>query len=491
MIEIPTAQQIRAWDAFTIANEPIASIDLMERACEAFVKWFTSRFSSDKTVGVVCGTGNNGGDGLGIARLLADRKVEVKVFIIEGKQRSDDFRKNYERLPKEVIAPRLEDVLSSSSVLIDAIFGTGLSRNVDGAYAEVIRSVNSSKAIRIAVDIPSGLLLDAPSTGEIVKADHTVTFQVPKLPFMFPGTAAVVGKCHVLNIGLREDFFKQEKVPVSNYYIDPGSVRAMLRKREKFSHKGDFGRSLLVAGSLGKMGACVLAARAALRSGTGLLTVHIPRCGYTILQTAVPEAMATVDAGEDHFSDTGDASNYTVIGVGPGIGITPSTTSGLRKLLEAARPMVIDADALNIISQNRGLLHLIPQGSILTPHPGEFKRLVGDWPDDFRRLELQRNLAIQTKCVVVLKGAHTSIAAPDGMVFFNSTGNPGMAKGGSGDVLTGVLTGLLSQGYPASESAIIGVYIHGLAGDLAAGMTGQNALLASDIVDFLGQSFGR
>jgi hydroxyethylthiazole kinase-like uncharacterized protein yjeF len=490
MIEIPNASQIRAWDSFTIANEPVASIELMERACNAFVNWLISRFDRSAQVGIVCGTGNNGGDGLGIARLLAEKKYSVRVFIVDNKNQSDDFKKNFKRLPGNIIVPQLEDVLNSSAILIDAIFGSGLSRPVENTYADVIRKLNTSKSIKIAVDVPSGLRLDAPSTGEIIRADHTVTFQAPKLAFMFPGSAEFVGDWHVVDIGLLKNFFAKEGLLIDKFYVDDSAVRTILRTRKKFSHKGDYGRSLLVAGSLGKMGACVLAARAALRSGTGLLTVHVPRCGYNIIQTSVPEAMASVDAGEDHFSDAGDLKNYNVVGIGPGIGITPSTTAGLRKILESGKPVVVDADALNIISQNRGLLHVLSPGSILTPHPGEFERLAGEWADDFQRLELQRNLATQTKCAVILKGAHSSIAAPDGSVFFNSSGNPGMAKGGSGDVLTGILTGLLSQGYSATDAAIIGVYIHGLAADRAAAKTGQHALLASDIVDFLGQSFG-
>lgn len=490
MIEIPTASQMRAWDAYTIAKEPIASIDLMERACIAFVKWFTAKFRSDQKVGIVCGTGNNGGDGLGIARLLIGLGFDVKVFILKGKDQSDDFKKNLSRLPQGVTVPQLIDALNSSTILVDAIFGSGLSRPVDGLYAEAIRSVNSSDAIRVAVDMPSGLFADSPSTGEIITAHHTVTFQAPKLAFMFPENTRYVGEWHLADIGLHKSFFEDGDMRASYFFTD--DVSGYLRSREKFSHKGDYGRSLLVAGSLGKMGAGVLAAKAALRSGTGLLTVHVPKCGYNIIQASVPEAMASVDPNDDFFGDPGDLHSYDAIGIGPGIGITSSTISGLRKVLESGKPMVIDADALNIISQNRGLLHLLPSQSILTPHPGEFERLVGKWTDDFQRLQLQRKLAIETKCVVVLKGAHTSIALPPfGNVFFNSTGNPGMAKGGSGDVLTGVLTALLAQGYPADQAAILGVYVHGLAGDLAAAKVGKAAMIASDLVEFLGQSFGR
>jgi len=464
MIPLYSAKQTQEWDAFTIANEPISSEKLMERASNAFVNWFISKFETKEKIAIVCGKGNNGGDGLVIGRLLTGKGYNVKIFKAE-----EDKSFNFE----------------SFNVLIDALFGSGLSRPVTGAYADIIKKINSSSSVKVAVDVPSGLRIDAHSEGDIVKADYTITFQTPKLAFMFPGNAEFVGEWKVVNIGLSSLF----KTDTKTYYVN--EVQSLIHNRRKFAHKGDFGRALLIAGGVGKMGAAVLSARAALRSGAGLLTVHVPKCGYNIIQTSVPEAMATIDAHEDHFSDAGDASNYDVIGIGPGIGVTSSTVSGLRKILQAHKPMVLDADALNILSGSRELMHLIPGGSILTPHPGEFKRLVGEWKDDFERLELQKRLAAQTKSVVVLKGAHTSIVDPSGTAWFNSTGNPGMAKGGSGDVLTGILTGLLAQGYSASEAAIIGVFIHGHAGDLAAAKIGQISMLAGDIVEFLGQSFGR
>src|ERR1044071_4620824 len=423
MMKLLSAAQIREWDAFTIANEPISPEGLMERASNAFVNWFVLKFSTKEKIAIVCGKGNNGGDGMVIGRILKGKGYPVNVFKAEEAFDANSF-----------------------TVIIDAIFGSGLNRPVQ---SDVIKKINASSSIKVAVDIPSGLMIDSHSEGDIIKADYTITFQTPKLAFMMPENAEYVGDWHVVDIGLSQDFDSDPKA----YFIDNVSIR----RRKKYAHKGDFGRALLIAGSLGKMGACVLAARATLRSGVGLLTVHVPKCGYNIIQTSVPEAMATVDMNEDHFSDAGEAHHYDVIGIGPGIGVPASTVSGLRKVLQAGKPMVLDADALNILSSARELLHLVPAGSILTPHPGEFKRLVGDWKHDFERLDLQKQLAAQTKCVVVLKGAHTSIAAPDGKVYFNSTGNPGMAKGGSGDVLTGVLTGLLSQGYSAIDAAIAGV----------------------------------
>lgn len=490
------AEQIRGWDAYAIAKEPISSIDLMERACAAFVTWFVPKFGIEKSIDVVCGTGNNGGDGLGIARLLSDRGYRVRVCIIPSSRQTDDFKINRGRLPKQIEVLEISDAESfevRAHIVIDAIFGSGLTRPVEGIYGNVIAAINNEPEItRIAVDVPSGLLLDEPSSGHIVQAHHTVTFQSPKLPFMFPEYGDCVGEFTIVDIGLPEDYAAVKRVPFGNIFLDESFKQSMPAPRDKFSHKGNHGHALLVAGSLGKMGAAVLAAKAILRSGAGLTTVHVPKCGYDIIQTAVPEAMASVDGGQDYTTDLGDISRYDAIGIGPGLGNILPTIAAVRQAIESGKPLILDADALNILSTNRDLLKRLPMGSILTPHPGEFRRLVGAWSDDFQRLELQRKFAEATKCVVVLKGAHTSIAAPyGGIVWFNSTGNPGMAKGGSGDVLTGILTALLARGYSSDMAAMIGVYAHGLAGDLAAAKVGQNALLAGDIVEFLGQSFRR
>jgi NAD(P)H-hydrate epimerase len=372
--------------------------------------------------------------------------------------------------------------------LIDAVFGSGLSRPVEGLYADVIRRINEANAIRIAVDIPSGLRADAPSQGEVVKARYTVSFQLPKLGFLFPNNALFVGEWCLVDIGLGKEFLKKERV--AHFYLTPKDIRKRLKTRSQFDHKGTYGHALLVAGSLGKIGAAVLASRATLRAGVGLLTVHIPTCGYVVLQGSVPEAMVTQDVSADHITSVASPEKYTTIGIGPGLGQAQPTVAAVGRLLrQFSKPMVIDADALNILAAHSELLQTVPPGSILTPHPREFERLVGSWKDDFQRLELQKRLAERLKCVVVLKGAHTSIAAPDRTVYFNATGNPGMATGGTGDVLTGLLTGLLAQGYEPVDAAILGVYLHGLAGDLAARELGQESLIASDLVDTFPAAF--
>ena len=493
-MRILNTKQIKELDAYTIQHEPIASIDLMERASRAFVDWLTMRIDPSKKIGVVCGTGNNGGDGLAIARMLHGWDYAVRLWIIRGGvAETDDFRENYRKLPEGLSRKEIteeQDALSigDCDVLIDAIFGSGLSRPTEGIYAQVIHALNQSKALRVAVDIPSGLMADSVSSGAIVRADYTVSFQLPKLAFLLPESYQYTGEWEIVNIGLSKEFIRACRTPY--YYLRLKDIQKILRVRGKYDHKGTYGHALLIAGSYGKMGAAVLASRAALRSGLGLLTTHVPRCGYEILQTAVPEAMAVVDNDEHIFSDAGDLSRYSTLGIGPGIGQDKGTVAALEKTLEAfQKPVMLDADALNILGANRHLMKLVPPGSILTPHPKEFERLTGRWKNDFERLEMQRQLAASLKSVIVLKGAHTSIATEEGLVYFNSTGNPGMATGGTGDVLSGILTGLLAQNYSAREAALIGVLLHGLAGDLGAESLGMASLTASDIVDRLPDAF--
>lgn len=495
MPKILSAAQIKQWDRFTIQQEPVASIDLMERACRAFVEWFVARFDSAQVVGIVCGTGNNGGDGLGIARMLCDWNYTVKVWIVRGPvEESEDFKKNRVRLPPKI---ELFEISSSAdqglfvgcSVLVDGIFGSGLSRPPEGIYAQAIRCFNQAKAKKVAIDIPSGLMCDSASTGEKVDADFTVTFQAPKLTFFIPESSVHVGEWAVVDIGLNKAFIREVETPY--HYLSLKSVKKRIKPRKKFAHKGDFGKALLIAGSYGKMGASVLAARAAMRAGLGLLTVHVPRNGYTVIQTAVPEAMASIDPHDEIITSLPAIQSFDTIGIGPGLGTERQTAQVVEQAFASGKPMVIDADALNIVSAHREMLHLIPKGSVLTPHPKEFERLAGPTKTGFERLEKQRALAMELSSVVLVKGAHTCIATETGDVYFNTTGNAGMATAGSGDVLTGVLTGLLAQGYTAQDAALIGVYLHGLAGDLAAREKGMNALIASDLIDFLAAGFLR
>ncbi len=492
MIKILSAKQIKELDAYTIASEPIASIDLMERACRSFCSWFTDHVDPVSRVGIICGTGNNGGDGLGIARMLTGWDFRVAVWVVKGTvTESDDFKANLNRLKIEVLFIDQafdKNIFSDCDVLIDALFGTGLSRPVEGLYAEVIDAMNQSKATRIAVDIPSGLFADAPSSGSIVKAGYTISFQLPKVAFFFADCYKYVGEWFCVDIGLSK--LGIHTLESNIFLLTRRSIYKQLKPQKKFDHKGKKGHALLIAGSYGKMGAAILASRSSLRTGVGLLTIHVPEKGYSILQAAVPEAMASVDEEGKFFSTVPVLTSYDAIGLGPGIGKDSKTAKALGNLLKKSKlPMVLDADAINIIADQREFLSLLTPGTILTPHPKEFERIAGNWKNEFDRLDKQREFSRKHHVIVVLKGAFTSITTPDGKVFFNNTGNPGMATAGSGDVLTGVITALLAQGYTPLEAAQLGVWLHGLAGDEAKRKVGSRGMIASDIIDHLPASF--
>jgi NAD(P)H-hydrate epimerase len=375
-------------------------------------------------------------------------------------------------------------------VLIDALLGSGLNRELEGVTARLVDYLNDSGNEIISIDIPSGLFVDRSSRGNVVvRAHHTLSFQCYKLAFLMAENEAFVGEVHILDIGLHTAFWGV--MAVGFEFLDEEIIHSIYKPRKLFAHKGSYGHALLVAGSYGKIGAAVLASRSCLRGGAGLLTCQVPGCGYGILQTALPEAMILTDAEERmNTQHSGDLKIYSTIGIGPGLGTHVRTKSLLEDILRRyKKPMVLDADALNILGSDPSLLYLLPPHSILTPHPKEFERLFGPSSDDFARMNLALDRAKKHQCVIVLKGHYTFIAMPGGKGYFNSTGNPGMAKGGSGDVLTGILTALLSQGYGSNEAALLGVYIHGLAGDLAAASLSQEAMLASDLTDHLGAAW--
>lgn len=382
-------------------------------------------------------------------------------------------------------------LIPKSALVVDSIFGTGLSRKTDGIAASVIEVINASGAKIFSVDVPSGMFCDKPNAKSdvVVHADYLFTFHAPKLAFLFPDAAGYVKHFEVLDIGLHAAFEKQ--LPSAHFYITEDKIRMLVKPRGKFAHKGNFGHALIAAGSFGKMGAAVLSVRAALRSGCGLVTALVPECGYEIMQTSNAEAMVEV-SGEDQLYSVPDREKFNAVGVGCGIGMTAYAVKFMSNLLHQYRmPIVLDADALNILSEHKKLLKQIPENSILTPHPGEFRRLAGDWKNDFERLEKQKMFSEEHKVIVVLKGAHTSVSTPDRKIYFNSTGNSGMAKGGSGDVLTGIITALLAQKYSSLDAALLGVFVHGFAGDIAAKKMGKTSMTASDIINALPEAFVR
>ena len=503
-MKILSAEQTRQADAATIQNEPISSIDLMERASQRFVGQFTGDFEEKRPVYIFCGPGNNGGDGLAIARLLLEKGHEVYPFTVQAQGGgSEDFTINQGLLSKQGNLPNIkhpDDIpsLPEEAIVIDGLFGSGLSRKIEGVFASVVQAINHSVATVFSIDVPSGLYVDRTTEKDavIVVADYTYTFQSPKLAFLLPQNEQYVGQWDVLDIGLDQQFLTQVE---TDYYFTTPDTAAQLRKgRWGHSHKGDYGKTILIAGSYGKMGAAVLCASACAKSGVGLLTVHVPECGYEIMQIAVPEAMTTVDADAHRFTALDQAGRtsldkYDVVGVGPGIGTDDKTVEGVRHLLQEANQrsmrMVLDADALNICSKHRELLSTIPANSILTPHSKEFERLTEEARDDFHRLELLKAFCQKYQVYVTLKGANTAIGTPDGKIYFNSTGNPGMATGGTGDALTGVLTAMISQQYDSLDAARLGVFLHGRAGDLAAAELSQESMVASDLVGHLGKAF--
>lgn len=495
-MKILSAPQIREADQYTIQNEPIASIALMERAAQKVVEILINEFQSTQRVKhIFCGTGNNGGDGLAVARLLYQQQHTVKVYLLEGNP-SQDYSINLQKLREisqiEIVQLNHPNQLKNfhpSDILVDAIFGTGLNKPLEGNIKEIVDHLNTIDVTKIAIDIPTGLFADIPNQLEntIFRSDRVYTFHAPKLSFLLPENGAYVNTFKVLDIRLASEF--TESTDSKNYYLQKNDIRERYRSRKKFSHKGTYGHALLIAGSKGKMGAAVLSAKAILRTGAGLLTTHIPNEQLNIMQTSLPEAMCSLDSNSQCWSELPNTEGK-VLGIGPGIGTSIATQAVLRQLLlKESTPMVLDADAINLISFDQTMIRLIPVHSIITPHPKEFERLMEGWNDDFDRLELQRQFSIKHQLIVVLKGAHTSISDPDGNIYFNSTGNNGMATAGSGDVLTGIITSLLAQGYNSIDAALIGVYIHGLSGNLSLEIESKESLIASDIIKNLGKAF--
>jgi len=499
-MKVFTSDKIRAADSYTINNEPIASVMLMERAANRLADWINAEIANNINIKIFTGPGNNGGDGWALVRILINKGYSnIELFQLSINEKiSPDAEINRTRLLKEtqVNVTKIESEndfpqINNEDCIIDALFGSGLSRPLDGVASKLVKHINGShKKCVLAIDIPSGLFSEDNSKNHenIIKADYTLSFQFPKVAFFFAENAKYIGDWVILPIGLHPAFINNE--PTIFHYIQENEVVELVKKREKFSHKGTYGHALLIAGNYAMMGAAVLAAKAVLRAGAGLLTVHIPKSGLGIMQASVPESLISIDPSDLIFTDCPIEEKYSAIGIGPAIGQQGQTKDALIKVLSKSKvPVVIDADAINILSQIKNWEKFIPEGSILTPHPKEFERLFGKFTDSYSRLLFQIEFSKKKKCIIALKGAYTCITVPEGKVHFNSTGNPGMATGGSGDVLTGIILGLLAQGYSPEMSAIIGVYVHGMAGDIYSAAKSQHSLIASDLVDNIGSVF--
>lgn len=494
-MKIFTTEQIRQWDRFTISNEPVSSIQLMERASEALAGWISENCKNHKKVAVFCGTGNNGGDGLAVARILYLKGFDVDVFVKNMKGKfSDNASVNLKRL-RDLSGISVREFkeadpynFDTKTIIVDALFGTGLSRPLEDSFKELVEVLNRETCIKISVDIPSGLSADIISSdeGSVFRADYTLSFQSWKKSFLHPETGKYAGKVIILDITLHPGYTETETT--EDFVIDEKLVDRIFKPRQDFSHKGTYGKVIIAAGSYGKMGAAVLATRSALKSGAGLTFTLAPRCGYEILQLSCPEAMF-IEGGNnsiENFKPESDA----VYGIGPGLGTDELTEKGLLKFLkEYNHPLILDADALNILSKNNKNLKLLPKRSVITPHPKEFERLFGTSENSFQRLNLARKKAAEFNIYIVLKDHHTQIITPEGTVFYNITGNAGLAKGGSGDILTGLLTSLLAQGYSENDACVLGVWIHGRAADLAAAKYSKESMLPTDVINEFGNVF--
>ncbi|MFD2742296.1 MULTISPECIES: NAD(P)H-hydrate dehydratase [Sphingobacterium] len=500
-MKILTASDIRKADQATIDRQGLRSFDLMERAANSLYKQITEDYPSFETSFVIfCGTGNNGGDGLALGRLLFQSGRDVRIFLHQADKYSADNQENQKRLqqagiPIKCFTDAIPTDFETQDVLIDSLYGIGLSRPLSKAWRAVIEAINASDRAILAIDIPSGMYSDQPSSKEmlVIKAHHTYTLQCPKIALLQPENAAYVGELTVVDIQL--DTSALSAVDSSYFFTTLDTIQSRCSLPSRFAHKGTFGHALIVGGSYGKIGAIHLSAKAALRTGCGMVTIYSAACANPILQTNFPEAMLQTDPELNHitsFPKTIDS--YAAIGVGMGMGQSADTKQAffqfLRALAASKSPkLVLDADALNLLAQQPESLNDLPLESILTPHPKELQRLIGSWTDDWEKLEKTRAFAQQHQVVVLIKGANTAVVLPDGTIHFNTTGNWGMATAGSGDVLAGIITSLLAQGFSSEDAALTGVYLHGLAGDLAVQTMHPKSLIASDIIDGISKAW--
>ena len=499
-MKIFTSAQIKELDKFTIENEPISSLNLMERAAQTMTRSITELWGTATPIVVFAGPGNNGGDALAIARMMADQGYQIVAYLfnISG-HLSPDCAANKKLLEEnkhiqqffEVTQEFDPPVLDEKTLVIDGLFGSGLNKPLAGGFASLVKYINASPSKIVSIDAPSGLMAEDNTyniKANIIRAYLTLTLQQPKLSFFFAENQQFIGQLRVLDIRLSQEGI--QKMDSSYTVIEENDIRNSLLPRNPYAHKGQMGHALLIAGSYCMAGAAILAAKACLRSGVGKLTVNSPRRNIPMIQQSVPEAIIKTGAEEIIFAESVDTEEYNAMGIGPGLGQSEQTAIALIAQLRRTQcPIVADADAINILANHRAWLQQLPKGIILTPHPKEFDRLEGHSADSYERLTKACNLAERLQGIVILKGHYTAICMADGHVMFNPTGNAGMATAGSGDVLTGIITGLLARGYQPKEACMVGVYLHGLAGDLAAAELGEESLLASDIIQYLPRAF--
>lgn len=493
-MKILSAKQIREVDNKTLINKNITSQDLMYMAQDAIYQYLLIKhISSDSSFCILCGVGNNGGDGMALAISLHAIGVDVKVYIIEhSKNYSSDFyhylnKANEKGLHVETITTISQmPSLSSYSINIDAIFGTGLNREITGLAKDVISKLNRESNFTISIDIPSGLMLEKETTFA-VRANESVTLQIPKLALFLPSNYCYTGEITILNFGLCSKAIDEQET--TQFYMDEENISCLIKPLNKYAHKGTQGHSLIIGGSIGKIGSVSLASKAALKSGCGLVSAYIPKCGTIPIQSYLPEAMAIEDDNDHFISNINYSIMPNAIGIGVGMGNNDTTRGALIQFIRNNKaPLVIDADAINIISDNIDVLKALQPNTILTPHPKELSRLIGGWDNDFDKITKTTNLSKKHNIIIVIKGAHSLIITPKEL-FVNNTGTPALATAGSGDVLTGIITGLLAQGYTALQATKIGVYLHGLTANMCADKINLRSFTASDIIDNIGDAY--
>ena len=496
-MKILSSSQILAADEATVLKERITSEALMERAGTAIYNWIRiNMMNLDGHISIFCGTGNNGGDGLVVARKLLEQKKKIHLYKIAGRSEpSADFLANEGKLKST--GAGIQTIESASDlppleygdIVIDAIFGIGLNRTPTGIYKETIQHINNSKAVVLAIDLPSGLFPETPVEDHqaVIKADWVLTLQLPKFAFFLPENYQFVKRFEILEIGLDKNFI-EDAVPIAQL-IGRREAKILLKERNKFDHKGTFGHVAIVGGSYGKMGSIILATKAALRVGAGMVTSFVPGVGVNILQIAVPEAMVVADKNDKELTSTIPENTFKSIAVGMGMGTSEKTMDNFEKILRSIdHPIVIDADGINCLAEKRSLIGLIPKLSILTPHPKELERLIGKWANDYDKIEKAKGFSAKFNVILVIKGANTMVIFRES-IYINSSGNPGMATAGSGDALSGIISGLMAQDYDSLMAAILGTFIHGLAGDIGSENLGENSLIAGDIIENLPGAF--
>jgi NAD(P)H-hydrate epimerase len=500
-MKIFTSAQIHELDNYTIEHEPIKSIDLMERAAKALTRAITLRWPQRVPVVTFAGPGNNGGDALAVSRMLTEQGYQVHTFLFnisghlsadcaENKRRILDNKKtknSFVEVTQEFDPPQL----GKGMLVIDGLFGSGLNKPLNGGFASLVKYINASSAEVVSIDMPSGLMTEDNTynvRANIIHADLTLTLGHKKLAMLFAENQPFIGELDVLDINLSREGI--DKIEAHYTLTEEEDVRRLMLSRSPFAHKGSMGHALIIAGSYGMAGAAILATEACLRSGAGKVICHAPRKNVPILQASVPEAVLQIDHEETTFSEAVDTEDFKAVGIGPGLGTSEQTAVAIIAQIRRTQcPLVCDADAINILANHRAWMQQLPKDIILTPHPKEFDRLEGRSADSFEQLSKARDLSQRISAYIILKGHHSALCCPDGHIVFNTTGNAGMATAGSGDVLTGILTGLLARGYSQRDACIVGMYLHGLAGDIAARELGEESLIARDIIRCLPKAF--